>query len=175
MNIIFKIIIKGPRHIYLRIDYFLKWLIMAIQKNWPLNPISMKIRPWLWKLVGVNASGHFNVGYDVYFDVGNSHLITIEDGVWITSRCIILCHKRVLKDYIFGDDINCCPMQEKPVVLKRGCHIGMGSIIMPGVTIGEGAIIGAGSVVTRDIPPYTCAVGIPAKVVKEFSKKDEKN
>ena len=44
----------------------------------------------------------------------------------------------------------------------------MRSIIMPGVTIGEGAIVGAGSVVTRDVPPYTIVTGNPAVVVKQF-------
>lgn len=144
---------------------------MSFQKNWPLNPISMKLRPWLWKVAGVNAKGHFEVGYDVYFDAGCCHLITIEEDVWIASRCLILCHKRILDSYHYGDNSNDCPFQEKPVVLKTKCHIGMGSIIMPGVTVGEGAIIGAGSVVTKDIPAYTCAVGVPAKVIKEFPRK----
>jgi acetyltransferase-like isoleucine patch superfamily enzyme len=44
--------------------------------------------------------------------------------------------------------------------------IGGNSTILPGVTVGEGAIIGAGSVVTHDIPPYSVAVGVPAKVIK---------
>lgn len=44
----------------------------------------------------------------------------------------------------------------------------MGAIIMPGVTIGEGAIIGAGAVVTHNIPAWTIAVGSPAKVIKEL-------
>lgn len=174
MNIIFKTIIKIPRYIYLRISYFSKWLLMAIQKNWPLNPINMKLRPWIWKLTGVNAQGDFRVGYDVYYDVGNANLITIEDGVWIASRCLILCHKRILKDYYYGDDYNKLPFQQKPVILKKGCCIGMSSIIMPGVTVGEGAIVGAGSVVTKDIPPYTIATGSPAVVVKELKQRESK-
>ena len=43
-------------------------------------------------------------------------------------------------------------------------------IILPGVTIGKGAVIGAGSVVTKDIPPYCVAVGVPAKVIKTFTE-----
>jgi chloramphenicol O-acetyltransferase type B len=42
----------------------------------------------------------------------------------------------------------------------------MRSIIMPGVTIGEGAVVGAGSVVTKDVPPYSVVAGNPAKVIK---------
>jgi acetyltransferase-like isoleucine patch superfamily enzyme len=41
------------------------------------------------------------------------------------------------------------------------------AVITPGISIGEGAVIGAGSVVTRDIPPWTVAVGLPAKVIKD--------
>jgi acetyltransferase-like isoleucine patch superfamily enzyme len=48
----------------------------------------------------------------------------------------------------------------------------MGSTIMPGVTIGEGAIIGAGSLVTKDVPAWTIAVGNPAMVVKELLEKN---
>ncbi len=50
--------------------------------------------------------------------------------------------------------------------------IGMETLIMPGVTIGDGAIVGAYSLVTKDIPPYTIATGRPAKVVKEIPKRE---
>ena len=53
-----------------------------------------------------------------------------------------------------------------PILIEDFAWIGGGSIVMPGVTIGEGAVVGAGSVVTRDIPPYSVAVGIPARVIK---------
>jgi acetyltransferase-like isoleucine patch superfamily enzyme len=59
------------------------------------------------------------------------------------------------------------PLNFKKVILKDGCDIGLGTIILPGVTIGEGAIIGAGAVVTEDIPDYTVAVGSPAKVIRK--------
>jgi acetyltransferase-like isoleucine patch superfamily enzyme len=63
------------------------------------------------------------------------------------------------------------PYIYRPVVLKKGCQIGMGSIIMPGVTIGEGAIIGARSVVTRDVPAWTIAAGSPCKVIKDIEER----
>jgi acyl-[acyl carrier protein]--UDP-N-acetylglucosamine O-acyltransferase len=56
----------------------------------------------------------------------------------------------------------------KKVVLKRGCWIGANSIILPGVTVGEHSVVGAGSVVTKDVPPYTVAVGNPARVIKKI-------
>jgi acetyltransferase-like isoleucine patch superfamily enzyme len=54
----------------------------------------------------------------------------------------------------------------KPVIIEDHVWIGARAIILPGVTIGEGAVIGAGSVVTKSIAPYSIAVGNPAKVIK---------
>jgi maltose O-acetyltransferase len=54
----------------------------------------------------------------------------------------------------------------KPVSIGNDVWIGRRVIIMPGVTIGDGCVIGAGAVVTKDIPPYSVAVGVPARVVK---------
>jgi len=53
------------------------------------------------------------------------------------------------------------------VVLEEGCDIGAGSIILPGLRIGKGAIIGAGSVVTKDIPPFEIWAGVPAQKVRK--------
>lgn len=156
----------GPKWAWLNFWMILKWKIMQIQKLCILNPFSLKIRPYLWKLSGVNVQGNVKIGYDVYYDVGYSHLITIEDGVWIASQTLFLCHKRIIDNYHVGDDYNELPYKTGEIILKKGCCIGMGSKIMPGVTIGEGAIIGVGSVVTKDIPAWTVAVGNPAKVVK---------
>ena len=60
----------------------------------------------------------------------------------------------------------------KPIVLKKGCLIGMESFVMPGVTVGEGAIVGAGSLVTKDIPAWTIAAGRPAKVLKQIPERN---
>lgn len=144
-----------------------KFFWMAYQKNWLLDPATGR-RAKYWEKCGAHINGTVNIGYDVYFDASNAELITIDDGVWITARCLILCHKRDMTVYRKGDDINQMPYVHAPVHICKGVHIGMGSIIMPGVTIGEGAIIGAGSVVTRDIPSWTIAVGSPAKVIKQI-------
>ena len=56
---------------------------------------------------------------------------------------------------------------EKPVVMEDYAWMGVNSIVVPGVTIGKGAVIGAGSMVNNDIPPFSIAVGSPAKVIKK--------
>jgi virginiamycin A acetyltransferase len=69
----------------------------------------------------------------------------------------------------------------KEVVIEDDVWLGYNVTVLPGVTIGQGSVIGAGSVVTSDIPPYTVAVGNPAKVIKtrefkqEFSTKETFN
>jgi len=60
------------------------------------------------------------------------------------------------------------------VVIKKNAWIGMGVTICPGVTIGKYAVVGAGSVVTKDIPDYGVAVGVPAKVIKMQNPEDQK-
>ena len=52
--------------------------------------------------------------------------------------------------------------------LKKGCWIGTNSVILPGVTIGQNSVVGANSVVTKDVPDYTVAAGIPAKIIKNI-------
>jgi maltose O-acetyltransferase len=54
----------------------------------------------------------------------------------------------------------------RPVIIKDGAWIASGVIILPGVTIGENVVVGAGSIVTHDIPPNVLAVGNPCKVIK---------
>ncbi len=60
----------------------------------------------------------------------------------------------------------------KEVIIKNDVWIGANSVIMPGVTIGNGAIIGAGAVVTKDVPDYAIVVGVPAKIVKYRFEED---
>jgi acetyltransferase-like isoleucine patch superfamily enzyme len=59
-----------------------------------------------------------------------------------------------------------CELQFGRVIVEDGCDIGMGSVILPGVKIGEGSIIGAGSVVTGDVPSYSVFAGNPARFLR---------
>lgn len=61
-------------------------------------------------------------------------------------------------------------VNSKPITIKNDAWIGMNCIILKGVTIGEGAIVGAGSVVTHDVAPWTVVAGNPAKIVKTLKK-----
>lgn len=134
-----------------------------------LEPLNFKkIRASFWRKIGCKVGKDVLIGHSVSLDYGNANMITIEDKVIITNCCILLCHRRNIKNYKKGDNAYDLPYIYAPITLKKGCQIGMGSIIMPGVTIGEGAIVGAHSVVTHNVPAWTIVVGSPAKVIKEL-------
>ena len=59
------------------------------------------------------------------------------------------------------------PIAFQPVTIDDHADIGVGAIILPGVTVGRGAQVGAGAVVTRDVPPYSVVAGSPARVLRE--------
>ena len=60
----------------------------------------------------------------------------------------------------------------KPIRIGRNCWLGAGVIVVPGVTIGENTVVGAGSVVTRDLPANVVAVGSPCRVLREIGEHD---
>jgi acetyltransferase-like isoleucine patch superfamily enzyme len=61
-------------------------------------------------------------------------------------------------------------LKEEPVVIRDDVLIGCNSVVLKGVTIGEGAVVGAGSVVTTDVPPWTVVAGNPARVIRELAE-----
>ena len=132
-----------------------------------------KVRPWVLKKIGCHVGKDVFIGSDVWIDTGHADLIYIDDHVHVTGRTVLLCHKRDLSNYYVGDDYATKPYTTAPIHLCKGCSTGTGTIIMPGVTIGEGSVIGAGSVVTKDIPAWTIALGSPAKVVRAIESRPE--
>ena len=84
--------------------------------------------------------------------------ITIEDDVQIAANVQLISNNHDP----YERQILLC----KPVLIRQGAWIGAGATILPGVCVGKYAIVGAGSVVTKDVPDYTVVVGNPAKIVK---------
>jgi acetyltransferase-like isoleucine patch superfamily enzyme len=75
--------------------------------------------------------------------------------------------------YVFDDVSDERPLKKQgfrvaPVVIEPGCMIGEHAVVLPGVTIGRNSWIGANAVVTDDIPPYSIAAGVPAKVIRRM-------
>lgn len=139
---------------------------------WIFSPILVrKWNPWLVRRMGAHVGKNVAIGDNVRIDWGHADMIYIEDYVQLTGGCRVLAHKRDLTDYHVGDNAADFGYKVEPVRLCKGCQIGMESMIMPGVTVGEGAIVGAGSLISKDIPAWTIAVGRPAKVVKEVPRR----
>ena len=63
----------------------------------------------------------------------------------------------------------CAPVEAKPIHIGRNVWIGFDACVLPGVTIGEGSIVGAKSVVTESVPPFTIVAGNPARILREIS------
>jgi acetyltransferase-like isoleucine patch superfamily enzyme len=120
----------------------------------------------------VVAPQNVKIGNSVY--IMNGCLLMASGGIIIEDYALVAAHAKIITndhDPYFRPALTC-----KPVVIKEGAWIGAGAAIMKGVTIGKYAIIGSNSVVTKDVPDYAVAVGIPAKVIKfldpqKFSKK----
>lgn len=149
------------------------FLLKYLMNSWILSPISpRKLRPWVLRKIGCHVGKDVFVGDNVRVDAGHADLIFIEDHVHIAGGTRLLCHQRDLSKYCIGDDYAKLGYILKPIILKKGCLVGMESFIMPGVTVGEGAIVGAGSLVTKDVPAWTIMTGRPAKVVKQIPKRD---
>lgn len=140
---------------------------------WILEPIApRKFRPWILRRLGCHIGKGVFIGDHVRVDYGHADLIFIDDHAHVTGGCRLLCHQRDLSQYYMGDDAAKLPYRLGAIHIGKSVMIGMESLIMPGVTIGDGAIVGAGSLVSKSIPAWTIAVGSPAKVVKQIPERD---
>jgi acetyltransferase-like isoleucine patch superfamily enzyme len=109
---------------------------------------------------------HVSVGLMAMFDIFRPDLISIGPNTVIGYNATILCHEFLPREYRLGR-----------VEIGRDVLIGANATVLPGVKIGDGAMVAAGSVVTRDVPPYSLVAGVPARVVRylrpEGEAKDE--
>ena len=92
--------------------------------------------------------------------------VTIEDEVFVGHGVMFINDKYPRATTTTGEPQSEADWACVPTLVKRGASLVSNSTILCGVTIGEGAIVGAGSVVTHDVPPHTVAVGNPARVIR---------
>lgn len=114
-----------------------------------------KLTRWNWLVLypeGLSLGERTDIG--AFTLLVAKHGIEIEEDVQIGSHCSVYSYSTI-------DD------KQGKVTLKRGCRIGTHSSIMPGVTIGENAIVGAHSFVTKDVPANTVVAGVPAKLLEK--------
>lgn len=99
--------------------------------------------------------------------------VTIEDEVFVGHGVMFINDKYPRATNPSGglqteDDWRCIP-----TIVKRGASIGSNATILCGVTIGERAIVGAGCVVTHDVPPWTVVAGVPARIIRQIFRQEE--
>ena len=134
--------------------------------------ISIDMVKWLRKQgasIGENCEIHQHVDFG-----SEPYLVTLGNHVRVTNGVKFFTHEGGI--YVIRHLYNECKNADEfePIMIGDNVHIGVNSLIMPGVHIGSNCIIGAGAVVTHDIPDNTVAVGVPAKVicsVDEFYRK----
>jgi acetyltransferase-like isoleucine patch superfamily enzyme len=111
--------------------------------------------------------------------------LTIGERVFVNQGATIVAYVSIsigddcrIGDYVGIYDTDHHPVEQgaevrqAPVVIGRNVWLGRGAIVLPGVTIGDHAVVGAGSVITSDVPARTLVAGNPARVVRELSAED---
>lgn len=125
------------------------------------------LRRALYRAMGIPMGRHVYIGMDTWLDDQFPELIAIEDDVVISFRVTVVVHDDARRmDRIEPGQLE---GTVAPVVLKRGCYLGAGCLVLPGVTVGERAVVAAGAVVTRDVPAAKVVAGVPAHVIKDLA------
>ena len=127
----------------------------------------------------LKVTGKFSVGYGSDIRIFKNAELIIGSG-YLNAYDQIICTEKVeigndvaiardviIRDTDSHDIINTNHVKTKPVKIGNHVWIGTRAIIMKGVTIGDGAIIAAGAIVTKDVPPKSIVAGVPAKVIKQ--------
>lgn len=117
-----------------------------------------------------DGRGFIDIGTNVF--IGPQCILFGAGGIRIGDNTLIAPAVKIMSHSHFYDKegpIYAQGSSFQPITIKENVYIGTNASILPGVTINEGCIIGAGAVVTEDIPPYSLAVGVPAKVIRKLN------
>jgi len=144
------------------------WFAIIRWKDHVLNQWAMRC-PWnglrirFQKWRGVSIGNNVHIGPGCTLDYPYPYFIRIGDGASLAGNDYVLAHSTPMECHA-----KCVESFVAPTIIGRNAWVGVNVTILPGVTIGEKAIIAAGSVVTTDVPPRTLAAGVPAKIIKEL-------
>lgn len=124
----------------------------AILKGYHAGELRIGDGTWIGQQCFLHAAGDLTIGRNV--------------GVGPGVRVITSMHEEAGRD----TPILHSPLRFAPVLIEDDADLGVGSVVLPGVRIGRGAQVGAGAVVTKDVPAYTVVAGNPARVLRERPK-----
>lgn len=132
-----------------RVAWNFIWLGLARTCPW------FGLKSWLVRRTGAKIGRHVSIALDVQFDVLFPGRITIGDDAIVGYRTTLLAHGYMHDSFQLGD-----------VHIGKGASVGANCTILPGVTIGDGAVVGAMSLVNRDVPAGEFWAGVPARRIR---------
>lgn len=151
----------GRGRYYLR--YASQWALQALAKASPHPGVAVALQ----RARGVKVGSHVYIGPGVNIDDLYPGLVTIEDYVSIGMRTMIFAHSNPTCSIEIKTRFY--PRTVRPTTIRRGAWVAPGCMVLAGVTVGENSVVGAGSVVVKDVEPYTVVGGNPAKVLKKLA------
>jgi UDP-2-acetamido-3-amino-2,3-dideoxy-glucuronate N-acetyltransferase len=123
----------------------------------------------------IGAESVVGRGASVENDVRIGARVKLQTGAYVTAWSVVEDDVFVAPGVVLTNDPTAGRRRGEELrgaTLRRGCRIGGGAVLLPGVEVGEEAFVGAGAVVTRDVPARMVAVGVPAKAVREVGEED---
>ena len=150
-------------------------LVLGLKEN---KKSKQETRFFMDENAKINVKGNFNVGSGTDIRIFKNAELTIGSG-YLNADDQIICEEKItigenvaiareviIRDTDSHEILNQNHSKTKPVIIGNHVWIGTRAIIMKGVTIGDGAIIAAGAVVTKDVPANSIAAGVPAKIIR---------
>ncbi len=150
---------RGPRNSlwyvykdvgFVRVFWNTSWILLARYAP------SLRLKNWMLRRTGAKIGKHVSFGFEATLDILYPQRITVGDDAIVGYDSTLLCHGYIHDRYQLGD-----------VTVGPRASIGAKCLILPGVTVGEGAVVGGGSVVTRDVPPGEFWAGVPARKIRD--------
>lgn len=124
------------------------------------------MRNLILRFLGAKIDKSVQISYDfLLFDASKAHNLIIDKNVSIGPRATFITHA----DPSPSELVKLYPVIDKPIIIEENVWIGANVTILPGVRIGQFSIIAAGSIVTKDVLPFTVVAGVPAKRIKDLS------
>lgn len=145
--------------------FFFSFFLNSVAKMSPHSGLTAGLH----RMRGVHIGKHVYIGPNTIIDELYPGLITIEDYVSIGMGTMIFAHSNPTCSLEIKEKYY--PRKVRPTVIKRGAWIAPGCIILSGVVIGENSVVGAGSVATRDVAPFSVVAGNPARFIKILDDK----
>lgn len=179
---------KYKKLFLIALNYYSSWLFRYLPTKY--------LRINVLKLLGATIGKSVNIEADIFFHMQTPessfrHLF-IADNVYIGPRSFIDLSEKVIIEKDAAISMNCCilthqdpgslkkrPMAEyypkklSPVLIREGAYIGSNAVILAGIEIGKMSVVGAGAVVTKNVPSFTVIGGIPAKFIKKLGEQGQ--